>query len=566
MDADARGRRPGNLAARIAWGPRLGRGFLAVAAGIAASVTFAPVEWAWLAWLSLLPLLVVGLRPNRSPVALGYLWGLGYFTCCFGWLREIFPPVPFGVALVCAAYPAVWLKGVAILREHLRWPASRDLEPRAGQETRPAPMLTAAGELVFVAAAAALWVALEWMRSWLFGGFPWDLLGNSQWQHLRLAQTARFAGVYGLSFAVAAVNVSAFVACCNLLQRKELRLRRRVPWPLLACAVLVALAWALHPATLPTPDARLRVAAVQGNIPQIRFYSEAQLALAEEVYVSQTQRLVNWEKPDLVVWPETAIPKSLTCHDDTVALMAALFAATRTPMIVGTLDYRRSVADPEHPLAFNAAVQYDAAGQPVNRYNKIKIVPFGEVTPFESLWPEWLLRWLTMGRSLTPGDAHTVFQFRGARIGVNICYEDIFPEISRAAVQRGANVLLTITNDAWYNETAGSRQHLSHAVFRAIETGRPMLRNGNNSDTCLIWPDGRVEGLLRDPASGSPFYRGSRVYDVPIWETPPLTFHTRHGNWFAHLAVLAAAVTWLWCLYRYLDRRRRLYDKVQPVV
>jgi apolipoprotein N-acyltransferase len=345
-----------------------------------------------------------------------------------------------------------------------------------------------------------------------------------------------------------------------------LRLRRRVPWPLLASAALVALAWALRPVTLPPPDARLRVAAIQGNIPQIRVYSEEQLALAEEVYVSQTQRLVNWEKPDLVVWPETAIPKSLTCHDDTVALMAALFAATRTPMIVGTLDYRRSVADPEHPLAFNAAVQYDAAGQPVNRYNKIKIVPFGEVTPLESLWPEWLLRWLTMGRSLTPGDAHTVFQFRDARIGVNICYEDIFPEISRAAVQRGANVLLTITNDAWYNETAGSRQHLSHAVFRAIETGRPMLRNGNNSDTCLIWPDGRVEGLLRDPASGSPFYRGSRVYDVPIWETPPLTFHTRHGNWFAHLAVLAAAVTWLWCLYRYLDRRRRLYDKVQPVV
>jgi apolipoprotein N-acyltransferase len=186
-------------------------------------------------------------------------------------------------------------------------------------------------------------------------------------------------------------------------------------------------------------------------------------------------------------------------------------------------------------------------------------VPFGEFTPFERLFP-WLTDIIGMGRSLTAGREFTVFELpRGARAGVNICYEDIFPEISRQFVRRGANVLMTLTNDAWYAESAGSRQHLIHAVFRATENRRPLLRAGNNSDTCLILPDGRIVGLLYDLDTGSRFVRAARCYDVPVWQKQELTFYTRYGDVFAYGCALAMLLTWVFLAQRCLiEKRRRL--------
>ena len=437
-------------------------------------------------------------------------------------------------------------------------------------------------QLLFMLAAAALWTALEWVRAWLFTGFPWNLLGISQWQNLSLLPLTRYTGVYGLSFIIVAVNIALFLLLSHTLTLtlnrnrnpipavfaawKALPPRERVPWPLLVSLILLVLAYLLPPKlTMPPQDRVIRMAAIQGNIPQIRIFRPEELDLAIEVYVGHTLEVVEDEQPEIVIWPETAIPDSLTASPDLITLMEKVFAKTKTPMIVGTIEYRRSPLNPKQVWTYNSAVLFDSQGQRREHYDKIKIVPFGEFTPFEKLWPEWLRKKLYMGRSLKAGREHTLFEFKGARIGMNICYEDIFPEISRAATRRGANVLMTITNDAWYCETAGSRQHLSHAVLRAVENFRPMLRNGNNSDTCLILPDGRVSGLLRDPQTGSPFFRGCRVYSVPVWNKLPLTFYTRHGDVFAHLTVVAAALAMIWCLYRHFSRRKRLFDKVQTV-
>jgi apolipoprotein N-acyltransferase len=125
-------------------------------------------------------------------------------------------------------------------------------------------------------------------------------------------------------------------------------------------------------------------------------------------------------------------------------------------------------------------------------------------------------------------------------------------------------VLITITNDAWYAHSAGSRQHLIHAVFRAAENRRPLLRVGNNSDTCLITPDGRITGELRDPVTGNRFVRGARVYRVPVWKNPPMTFYSRHGDLFAGgCLVLTAAWTLAWAvrdILRRLDRIRAITE------
>jgi len=141
---------------------------------------------------------------------------------------------------------------------------------------------------------------------------------------------------------------------------------------------------------------------------------------------------------------------------------------------------------------------------------------------------------------------------------VNICFEDVFPEISRAFTLAGANILMTITNDSWYNQSAGSRQHLSHVIFRAVECRRPVLRSGNNSDTCLISPNGEILGLLRDHDRGSPFVAGTIRFEVPVYQHWGMTFYTRYGNVFAHLCVILTISALCALSLAWFSRKKRL--------
>jgi apolipoprotein N-acyltransferase len=237
-------------------------------------------------------------------------------------------------------------------------------------------------------------------------------------------------------------------------------------------------------------------------------------------------------------------------------------------MVVGTLDYRapHANAQPRDYLSFNAAMHIVPTPQVqvVEVYDKMHPVPFGEYVPFERTFPV-LSNLFGMGRGLTAGRRYSTFSVRpDVRLGPLICFEDVFPEQARGMVLRGANVLLTITNDAWYWETSGSRQHLLNSVLRAVETCRPLVRSGNNSDTCLVLPDGRIVDPLRDPATGSPFARRAGVFTVPVYDRLPTTFYTLYGNLFAVLCAIAAALAAGWCLLRVLRRRQRLARAIQP--
>jgi apolipoprotein N-acyltransferase len=185
---------------------------------------------------------------------------------------------------------------------------------------------------------------------------------------------------------------------------------------------------------------------------------------------------------------------------------------------------------------------FSPEGKLTTYYDKIHCVPFGEYVPFGDVFP--FLRKLTgIYEDTTPGSHYTLFPLdKETTGGVNICFEDVFPGISRTFTQRGAELLLTLTNDGWYAESAGSRQHMIHAVFRAIENKRPLFRSGNNSDTCLILPSGRVENRLVNKETGNPFFRGSGVYKVPIWKGTGLTFYTKWGDVFSWGCAMLSAV------------------------
>ncbi|MBT7298167.1 MAG: apolipoprotein N-acyltransferase [Victivallales bacterium] len=549
-----------NLRHLVGWG-RFGLRLLgAVASGLLLSAAFPPVEFALFAWIALVPILLVPPPPGVARrLALGYVFGFAFTLTTFFWLNEIGFGAGVLMALIVACFPMLWYVSFNALLD--AWREERDdanPTPGLGGLRRPGRQIGA------VLLGAASWVALEWIRSWIFTGFPWNFLGIALWQSTALLRLCAFTGVYGLSFLIVAVNLALAARIHDFGRAWRDGRRAGYSWPFVAVALLflpvLAMRWTVSP--LPDPDRVLRVLAVQGNIPQCREWTDEEFEESLEVYTSLTRDLAPTAQVDLVVWPETAVPAPLG-YPPYWNAVRELQTYTKIPLLLGTVDHREAPSpevNSEEPasLTFNSAILLDAEAKVVDHYDKIHRVPFGEYVPFSHYLP-WLVELIGMGRDLTPGTEFTILHLRhGVRAGVNICFEDAFSEISRTFVKRGANVLVTITNDAWYGESSGARQHLLQAVFRAAETRRPLLRAGNNSETCLILPNGTITDPLRDPDTGSPFYRGGGVYEVPVWDNPPTTFHTRHGDLFAILCAIAAAIAGVLLFSRMCASRRAL--------
>jgi len=536
----------------------------AAVSGLLLAGAFPDFDFSSLAWIALVPLLLVPpSRRVRVNLGTGLVFGLAFFLVSLFWLTTV-TWIGWGLlSVVCALFPAVWYAAVAPWWSRVR----EALENGAGG------ILPLVVRLTFPVMAGAWWTAMEWFRGHVFTGFPWNLLGVSQWMNPFLLGLVPFTGVYGLSFLAVLVNAA--------LAAMALRWRRRfldgvpsgVPWEgLAAAAAFAGAALLILHAPQAGPAARaLRVAAVQGCLPQARQWTEQELDDALRVYDDLSRRALRMGRPDLIVWPETAVPAPLRYEEKYAHMMADLIRDANAWFLIGTLDYRpprtpeSGSAETDEPCVFNSVFLIDADGRIRAVYDKVHIVPFGEFVPFERLWP-WLGRWFGLGRSLTPGREFTIFRLPGdVSAGVNICYEDVFPEISRRFVLRGAEVLFTLTNDAWYAESAGARQHLAHAVFRAAETRRPLLRAGNNSDTCLILPDGRITSLLLDPVTGDRFVRGVRIYRVPVYDNIPLTFYTRYGDVFAAGCILVALLHLAVSVTRLVRRKSALIELITGV-
>jgi len=555
-----------NLRQLAGWRPVVAVTLGATVSGALLSTAFPPLEWDWAAWIALIPVLLapVPTTPWRRAAA-GALLGLVHCISNLFWLNEIGFCAGVLLGVYCALFPLLWYLGTAALSSALA-----DPEPRPGR--RLCCVRLGWPQAALIVGSGVLWVGLEWLRSWLFTGFPWNELGVSQWQRPLLLSLTCFTGIAGVSLLVAAGNLALSqiaAAWWDGIRRGASRRQGRAPTATLATVAALAAMTALQAPPVPPTDAVLRVLAVQGNIPQCRFWTEAQFNEALAVYSDLTVTTAHAGRADLVVWPESAVPAPLG-YAPFKARLEAILPEVRTPLLIGALDSRPlpgarwTGSDWEPPLQdFNSAILLAPDGQVMETYDKVHRVPFGEYVPFGRYLP-WLVDWIGMGRDLVPGSEFTVFRLgKGAVAGANICFEDAFPEISREFVRRGANLLVTLTNDAWYAESSGSRQHLLHAVFRAAENRRPLFRSGNNSDTCLITANGTVTGLLYDPATGHRFFRGARFYEIPISYAPPLTLYARWGDWLSRTCAAGAALLCLILAARAVRgcaRRRRAVE------
>jgi apolipoprotein N-acyltransferase len=467
-------------------------------------------------WVALAPLLVAlaGADGSRG-LRLGFLTGAVSSLGILYWTALVVTQygglsLPVGIAvmtalcLAVALFPALfgWVVG--------RW--ARALGP---------------GTAVLLAPVA--WVATELLRNRTFFEFPWCLLGYSQASNPLFVQTARFGAVYAVSFVVAA----AAAGLALLVVEREPRRRRTAAVAVVLFVAAVAADGARQLARPVSEDGRVRVGLVQARVLQDEKWDARLAERNVEEHVALTREAVK-AGAAFVVWPESAVPN---LYDESPVTARNLDDLARTEgiaLLFGNDDRDRDASGAER--FFVGAKMLSPQGRLIYRYHKIHLVPFGEYVPLQALFTlggRYAAKLVRQVSDFTPGSEWATTEVAGRRIGAFICYEDIFPELVRGFSRGGAELLVNITNDAWYGRTSAPYQHLDMAVFRAVENGKYLVRAANTGVTAVIDPRGRV--LERTAL----FDRTVLVRDVPF--VAGGTFYARHGDLFAWGCLAAAA-------------------------
>jgi len=481
---------------------------LALLSGALLASAFPPLDWWPAAFLGLLPLLlaVAGQPPARS-AWLGFASGMAFALLSIPW-----------VVVTMVRYGQMpWWGAVAVLLALSAYLACYPAAFTFALSRFPLP------PAAFPVGAAALWTALEYLRTYALSGFPWNLLGYSQLPNLAFAQVASVTGVYGVSFLLVLASAALAVPFLPGVPRRR-------AWAIVgAAALLVAAAhgvgaWALRGTDGAVPP--LRVGVVQGNIDQALKWTPAALDRTLDTYARLSTQAAA-AGADLIVWPETAAPLLLRHDPARLHQVRALAESLGRPLLVGAPD--RTAGAPVRLQ--NSAMLLGPDGRLLAKYDKMHLVPFGEYVPLRSVL--FFVDKLATGiGDFAPGEFRTLFRLPRGTFAVSICFEVIFPAEVRAAVADGAEFLVNITNDAWFGRSAAPAQHLRMAAFRALETRRYLARAANTGISALVDPYGRVL------ASTHLFEEAVLVRGL----TPrrDLTPYVRFGDWFAAAASLAA--------------------------
>jgi apolipoprotein N-acyltransferase len=391
----------------------------------------------------------------------------------------------------------------------------------------------------------------------LFTGFPWNFLGASQYQMLPVIQIASFTGVYGVSFLAVWFSVSLIGAAAVVLRRSQ-RPRQwmgEIILPLLA-ATGVAF-FGIRQFVQPTvPPTQVKIALVQPSIPQQMIWLPEESARRFEQLLQLSERaLTNGAmKPDLLVWPEAAVPGYLRWDTNIHRAVTNLARRHQVWLVLGSDDAAPRAGDPFEHDVFNASFLIGPDGEFRASYRKRRLVIFGEYLPFVR-WLPFLERWTGMG-SFAAG--REVVPFRvpelGLKTSVLICFEDVFPHLVREDVDDDTDFLLNLTNNGWFGESAAQWQHAANAIFRAVENGVPLVRCSNNGITCWVTP----QGQMRDPylpGTLDAYGAGFKVVQVPLLggKKREPTFYRRHGDVFGWSCVVWSVLV----VGRVFIRRRR---------
>ena len=526
---------------------------LAVLSGVMVGISFPPWDRPWLSWLpwvALAPLcwalwmMDLPVRRALRCFLLGWVTGTVSFLISLFWITTVTGPGWVALCLILGLYPACWALFAGVV-----------LRAFGEQGDSGMAWLGSFRNLCTAVLAAASWTAAEWMRGTLFSGFGWNSLGVAQSGNIPMIQIAGITGTAGLTFLCALMSATLAITLRRI--PREIRLRRSRPHAdFLLVVLLVAFVFGYGVRRLTAPASEtipLRVAGIQGNVPVYDYWDTRCEERIMAGYVRQT-KLALTTRPDLVVWPEAATPRPLLLDEIIAGQVKELAAGTPADFLIGSVHYE---AEPRGD--YNSAILLTDHAARAQIYNKVHLVPFGEFVPFRRLFPP--LAWIVGDRvkyDFDPGKGPAVLELavKPVKLGPLICFEDTLGDLARGFAALGAQLLVTLTNDGWFEHSIASRQHLANARLRTVETGLPLLRVADTGVTCLIDRFGRLRDLLCGP-DGNTFVEGILQVSVPVPARPEPTFYTRHGELFAETCLgvtLAALLGWLVAAARFRDR------------
>lgn len=465
-----------------------------------------------LAWIALVPLLwAAGRQPAKEAALIGFACGLAYFLPLLYWIIIVlstYGQVSLPLSVLALIFLAIYMSGYLAA-----FAALCSVLP---------------GSVPLLLAAPVCWVGLDLARSFLFTGFPWMDLAYTQFSMPALVQVADLAGHYGVTFLLVMAN-------CLILHGLRCLSARKLCFPktTAAAGLLLILAGAYNffsgadYAVRTETNEQMRVAVVQGNIPQDQKWLPSSQTKTVDAYIALSTQAIERQGADLVIWPETALPFYPQESPFFIDIQSRLARPYRVNVLTGAPHrQRQSLAAPI--TYYNSAFLIAPDGRIHGRYDKQHLVPFGEYIPFRSLLAFASPVVETLG-DFSPGIASAPLSCQKARIGVLICFESIFPELARKQVENGATLLVNITNDAWFGRSSAPRQHLAMAVFRAIENRRTLARAANTGISCFIDPTGRI----LDSSALFETYASTR--EVPLVDTK--SPYTRFGYLFPYLCL-----------------------------
>ncbi len=496
---------------------------LAIASSLLLTASFPKSDISYLAWFALVPLLVA-IRDLSSwnRFRLGFLAGLVHYFTLGYWLIHtlrtyghlpIFVCIP--IFFLLGAYLACYLGVFCML---------------LGDVGRK--------PIISVFLMPVLWVGLEYLRAFALTGVPWEFLGHSQFRNLGLIQISDLVGVYGLSFLIAFSNGIILMAILGLTKQKwfdHVVNKNHLAALIIIFTILMSMTLLYGQRRIQSVDRQIatapqaKVAVIQGNIEQAlkwdaRFQKETTL---KYVQLSREARKL---QPDLVIWPETAMPFYFQYNKELSQLVMNGIIATGADFLIGSPSFLRKTESVDY---YNSAYLIRSDGAIRAKYDKTHLVPFGEYVPLGEYLP-FLGKLVEQVGDFKPGEPGKTLPWRNHHLGVLICYELMFPALARTQVCNKADLLINITNDAWYGDTAAPYQHFSIAVFRAVENRRSLIRAANTGISGFIDPAGRI--IAPTPL----FVEAVAVQSAPVIREK--TFYTRYGDLFAQMCLALSLI------------------------
>ena len=510
-----------------------------VISGLLLALSFPAYKTAWLAWFSLVPLLSI--LPGRNPFyafCLAFVFGVIFMPLIFQWIFEA-PAFTLRHFVISAIYFGLFFGffGFVVGLISKRW-----------------------GILISLTMAPFIWVTMEFTKSCgSFLAFPWPFLAHSQYEHPIILQFASFTGAYGVSFLIVLVNaaISAlilrFIYLYKGLGSSEIMMPSGRATLLISvvAALLTGFALLYGNVTMANPITGnlIKAGVVQGNIEQSKKWDPKYADVIMKTYLNLS-RNVSKNGPEFIIWPEAATPGNIIKNARLWRQMRSLAIQTKAFYLIGSTESPKfQKAAPSTGKRYgNTALFISPEGKLLGQYLKIRLLPFVEYMPCEGLfkWPKLIIPETTR-KKLIKGEEYTLFELKGTNFGVSICWENIFPDVIRRFCLKGAELIINITNEAWFGETAAPYQFLSMSVFRAVENRIPIIRVGNTGISCFIDAYGRITGSVQEDGKEL-FVRGYLTQEIHA--SKQRTFYTHFGDVFAYGCIFITIVWVVTCLFK----------------